>query len=146
MAEFTPLYDCPDHFYYDRLESCLADLRFSKDGIHQIVKEMPVTLAEDRRLVRGTLVRVVADAQKPASEISVVWEYVKARLRKLGLSEKAVLEVEKLNPMTDPNDRAALHAILKVWLVRNESRVPRGFPQHMKQLWKRKQLERHDRS
>ncbi len=146
MAEFIPLVDFPDHFYYDSLASGLTDLRFSKDGIHQIMSELPVTLAEDRRLVRGTLIRVVADAQKPADVISVVWEFVKGQLKKLGPSEKAVLEVERLDPLTGANDRATLTRILKVWLVRNESRVPRGYPQHLKQLWKRKQLESHNRS
>lgn len=140
---FSYFDDFPEYFYYANLRTALADLRLSKNGIEQIVTKFPLSDAKDRKALQGILIRMVADAQKPAKVIDIVWEHVLAKLRTVGFTEKAVHEIEVAGPITNPDDREILFLVLKKWLVANESRVPRGYPAHMKQLWKYNQLEKH---
>jgi hypothetical protein len=147
MAEdFNYLDDFPEHFYYGDLRTALDDLRLSKNGIQQIVTKLPLSDQDDRKALPHILTRMLADFQKPAKVIDLVWEHSVAKFRSLGFSERAIQEFSSAGPITGMADRETLLSVLTGWLVRNESRVPRGYPQHMKQMWKARQLESHSRS
>jgi hypothetical protein len=144
MAEdFSYLDDFPEYFYYGDLLSALKDLRLSDGGIHEITTKAPVTDPKDRKAVRGILIRVIADLQRPSRIIDLVWEHTVARWRELGFSEMGVQEIGDEKRMTQAADREVLLGVLTHWLVRNEALVPSGYPGHMRQLWKAKQLEIH---
>jgi hypothetical protein len=141
--DFSYFDDFPEYFYYADLRTALTDLQISKSGIEQVRTKLPISGKEDRKALPHILLRMLADAQKPAKVIDMVWEHSVARFRGLGFSEKAIHEFSNEDPITSPGDRELLLTVLTVWLVRNESRVPRGYPAHMKQLWKNHQLEKH---